>query len=398
MPKWARTLVLIAPLVLLAAAAIYAYRNRGPRETPGQLHGNGTVEATEADVSAKVSGKIVSLLVEEGEWTRQGQLVAVLDSRDLEARVEQASAALHAAEAQLAELKAGTRAEDIRAARARYQAAVQTGEQAKAQHDLVQAGPREEDIQQLRAALAQAELAKSLAEADLARVQGLFQQGAVAQQQVDHAVTSRDTAAAQVESARQRLLEAERGSRLEEKQAAAAALRQAEAQVKASKAALDLALAGPRPQTIVAAEAAVAQAEAQLKAAEIQLGYARVSAPFDGVVTVKSAELGELVMAGAPIVRLADLDNVWLRVYVPETELGRVKLGQSAEIASDTYPGRRYHGRVTEISQEAEFTPKNVQTREERVKLVFGVKIAVENSNHELKPGMPADAVIQATG
>ena len=133
-----------------------------------------------------------------------------------------------------------------------------------------------------------------------------------------------------------------------------------------------------------------------MKAAEIQLGYTRVAAPFDGTATVKSAELGELVMPGTPIVRLAALDSVWLRVYVPEPELGRVKFGQAAEVTSDTYPGKRYPGRVTEISQEAEFTPKNVQTREERVKLVFGVKIEVDNPNHELKPGMPADAVIHA--
>jgi multidrug resistance efflux pump len=391
-----RVVILIAVVAVLIAAAIYGYRSRRDRKSPNELLGNGTVEATEVDVSAKVSGKITSLLVDEGDRVRQGQLIAVLDSQDLEALVEQTRGMLEAAKAQLAELHAGTRAEDIRAARARYQVALHARQQAGAQYDLVHAGPREEDIEQLRAGVQQAQAALSLAEADLARVQSLFAQGAVAKQQVDQVRTNRDTAAAQLESARQRLLEAERGSRPEEKRAAAAALQQAEAQVKAGEAALDLALAGPRQQTIAAAEAAVAQAEAQVKAAEIQLGYTRVAAPFDGTVTVKSAELGELVMPGTPIVLLRPLGQVWLRVYVPEPELGRVKLGQSAEVTSDTYPGNRYPGRVTQISQEAEFTPKNVQTREERVKLVFGVKIAVDNPNHELKPGMPADAVIHA--
>jgi HlyD family secretion protein len=105
-------------------------------------------------------------------------------------------------------------------------------------------------------------------------------------------------------------------------------------------------------------------------------------------------EPGELVTPGAPIVRLAALDSVWLKVYIPEPEMGRVKLGQSAQVTSDSYPDKQYAGRVIEISQEAEFTPKNVQTKEERVKQVFWVKIGVDNPDRELKPGMPADAEI----
>ena len=131
--------------------------------------------------------------------------------------------------------------------------------------------------------------------------------------------------------------------------------------------------------------------------ARTQLGYSVITAPLDGAVTLRNLEPGEYVTPGTPILRLAALDRVWLRVYVAETDLGRVKLGQRAAVSCDTYPGKTYAGRVTEIAQQAEFTPKNVQTKQERQKLVFGVRIDVENPQHELKPGMPADASIDVS-
>ena len=133
-----------------------------------------------------------------------------------------------------------------------------------------------------------------------------------------------------------------------------------------------------------------------LAGAEKRLADAAVRAPMDGVVVLKIREPGETVAPGQPVVRLADLDHMWLEMFVPETELDRVKLGQEAEVRIDANPSKAYAGRVTEIAQEAEFTPKTVQTKEQRTKLVFGVKIEVENPEHELKPGMPADARIRA--
>ena len=127
----------------------------------------------------------------------------------------------------------------------------------------------------------------------------------------------------------------------------------------------------------------------------IRLSYTVLKAPFNGIVLVRQAELGEVISPGTPIVTLADLAHIWLRVYLPETDLGRVRWGQDADIRTDTYPGKVYHGRVSVISSEAEFTPKSVQTEQERVTLVYRVKIDVENPNYELKPGMPADAYIK---
>ncbi|MHB9110897.1 MAG: HlyD family secretion protein, partial [Armatimonadota bacterium] len=150
---------------------------------------------------------------------------------------------------------------------------------------------------------------------------------------------------------------------------------------------------GPRTQTVDAARARVEQARGALNTAQSSKGQTKIFAPADGRVTVRNAEPGELVTPGMPIVRVAQLQNVWLRVYVPEPQIGKLRLGQQADVTTDS-SARKYSGRVTDIAEEPEFTPKNVQTKDERMKLVFGVKIAVENPDGSLKPGMPADAVI----
>ncbi len=385
-------------LLLLAAAALGAVLLRSLRSRaaapPGELFGNGVVEATEVDVSARVPGRVVELPLDEGDAVTKGALVARLESEELAAQVEQARGALKAAQAALAELEAGTRREELRAAEARYRAAIQAREQAQARLDLLLAGARKETIARLRAQARQAKDALELAQSDLNRMEALFKEGAVAAQQVDHARTARDTARARLRAARESLAEAEAGARPEEIEAARAALRQARSAERAAKAAWDLARAGARPETLAAARARVDQAQGALRAAEARVSYTDVYAPLDGVVTVRPAELGEVVSPGEPIVRIAALDSVWVRVYIPELDIGRVKLGQRAEVTCDSFPGRRFRGRVVEIAQEAEYTPKNVQTKQERVKLVFGVKIDVENPDRELKPGMPVDAVI----
>ena len=433
-------------VVVLVGLIVWHYlggREQGPGDT---IAGNGVIEATEVDVSAKVAGKVKFLLVHEGDKVRRGQLLSALDSEELQGQVEQAKGNLDAAGAALGELLAGTRPEDIRRARAQYDAAARLSQQAQARLDLVRAGPRKEQIQQLqaayeqararlslvregprkeqirqlRAALGQADATLSEAQTELKRVQDLESQGAVSRQQLDQARTRRDVAQAQVDAARQRLSEAETGARpqeireaeeivkaaqqrLAEAQAgarpqelreAAAAAGQARSQVQAARAALDLALAGPRIETIASARARVQQAQGAAKTAQASLAQTRTWCPANARVTLRNVEPGELVTPGLPIVRLALLDSVWMRVYVPEREVGLVKLGQRAEVTTDTYPDRKYPGRVIEIAEQAEFTPKNVQTKEERVKLVFGVKVEVENPNQELKPGMPADAVI----
>lgn len=151
---------------------------------------------------------------------------------------------------------------------------------------------------------------------------------------------------------------------------------------------------GTRTEELAVDRADVRQAKANLEMSRIRLSYTVLRAPFDGIVLVRQAELGEVVSPGTPIVTLADLDHIWLRVYLPETDLGKVHWGQAVNVQTDTYSGKQYTGRVSVIASDAEFTPKSVQTEKERVTLVYRIKIDVENPNHELKPGMPADAYI----
>ncbi len=140
----------------------------------------------------------------------------------------------------------------------------------------------------------------------------------------------------------------------------------------------------------------VRNAEETLKLAQIVLNYTSLLAPFDGVITVRQAELGEIMVPGTPVVTLADLDHIWLRAYINETDIGKIRLDQDAIVKTDTYPGKSYKGRVSFISSNAEFTPKSVETHAERVTLVYRIKIDIDNPTHELVPGMPADAALAA--
>ena len=171
----------------------------------------------------------------------------------------------------------------------------------------------------------------------------------------------------------------------------------AETAMKQSRAALarDQSLVDVARQNIATAAANIKNAVETLRLAKITLGYTTLRAPFSGVILVRQTELGEVMQPGTPVVTLADLDHIWLRAYVSETDLGKVRWNQPVTVTTDTYPGKKYLGRISFISSSAEFTPKSVETHEERVTLVYRIKIDVDNPNHELKPGMPADGLIQ---
>lgn len=223
------------------------------------------------------------------------------------------------------------------------------------------AGSRAQDIEAAKQvaleALADLEQKKS----DYARYQALFEKDEIPAQTRDQAATNVTRSQAVYAQAEQNL------QKLEE---------------------------GTRPEELAVQRANVKYSDQNLRMARIRLSYTTLTAPFDGVILVRQAELGEVVVPGTPIITLADLDHLWVRVYVPETDLGKVHWDQAVDVRTDTYPDKVYRGRISFISSEAEFTPKSVQTEKERVTLVYRVKVDVENPNHELKPGMPADAYI----
>lgn len=233
---------------------------------------------------------------------------------------------------------------------------------AKAQLALLRSGARREDIQQSEAALKQAESALAVAGDDARRMRELLKTGSVTPKQGEDA------------EARLTVAEAQRAAA-------------AEGVNKVRRLA--------RPEEVQAAEARLAQAVAAADLLKKTIADCTITAPVGGIVTHKAVEAGELVTSGATVLTVADLDSVHLMVYITERELGRVRLGDAAEVRIDAFPDRAFAGKVTYISPEAEFTPKNVQTKEDRVKLVFGVKVEIENREGLLKPGLPADAVLR---
>ncbi len=223
----------------------------------------------------------------------------------------------------------------------------------------LRSGFREEEVAQGRAGLRASEAQVADAERDLARARLLHDGGAVSEEALEKSELKLSLARIQAD---------ERGE------------------------AVRLLESGPRPERVEAQAAQVAAAEAGIRVVDAALSFAAITAPFDGVVTVKHREPGETAPPGAPVLTLMNPDDRWVRIYVPEDRIGRVSLGQAATITSDSYPDRSHEGRVTFIASEAEFTPKNVQTPEERVKLVYAVKVqVVGDGGYELKPGMPAD-------
>jgi HlyD family secretion protein len=223
----------------------------------------------------------------------------------------------------------------------------------------------------------------------------------MAERQLDSAKQKLDAANATVADDKadlaQRQLDYDRNQKLFEQTVISADTRdRTDTILKQSRAALnrDIAMSRSAARDVEVAGATIESAAENLKLAQIDLGYTVLDAPFSGVILTRQAELGEVMQPGTPVVTMADLDHVWLRGYIDETDLGRVHWGQPAIVTTDTYPGKQYRGHVTFIASDAEFTPKSVETHKERVTLVYRIKIDVENPNHELKPGMPADATI----
>jgi HlyD family secretion protein len=227
--------------------------------------------------------------------------------------------------------------------------------------DLTLAGTREQEKKAAEQSVLDAQADLEQKKQDLSRTEMLLAKDEIAAQDRDHAATALKRAEAVYRAARERYSEAMEGSRKEE---------------------------------IAVANANLHAAGASLGLSRVNLDYTVLRAPSTGVITVRQAELGEVVSPGTPVVTLADLDHIWLRAYVAETDLVRIRWGQQVDVTTDTYPNKHYPGRISFISSTAEFTPKSVQTFKERVTLVYRIKIEIDNASRELKPGMPADARI----
>lgn len=374
--------ILMLLMILLAGGGTAYWHYGRPRsESNGQIRVSGNIETIEVQMAFKIPGRVVERPVDEGYKLEKDTLVAKLDTSDLECNVALRRAEVQAARAALDALEVGSRPEEKEASKAALDKAVHT------LADL-EAGSRPQEIIAAEAAVDAATAEKNRLEADLKRNAALFARNTISQEAFDTVKAATDVAIQKHRQAVEQLNLVKEGPRKEQIEQARSALAEA-------KARNELVMIGPRKEDIEQGRARLAQAKAALDLAETQLGYADILTPLRGVVLSKNIEPGEYVSPGTPVVTVGDMDNVWLRAYIEESDLGRVKVGQHAWITTDTYPGKKYEGRVSFISDEAEFTPKNVQTQKERVKLVYRIKIDIKNPNMELKPGMPADAVIE---
>jgi len=409
---------LVIPLLLVAAVAAWGGMSyvRSARRADGGVAASGTIEANQTSAASKIPGRIERIHVREGDVVRAGAPLVTIEGRELLAQIDQARAAVDAARARVAQAQAALilQQRQVEAQIAQADAALQgarTRAEQAAETRALTASQASLRIAQAEAAFAAASHNARVARAtldraaeDLRRMEELYRDGAVSAQQLDAARAAATTArfshaaAEDLRAQAEAALGAARDNlgqvRVREQEVAAA-----RAQVAQAEANLRLARAGEemiaqRRADLAAARAQVAQAEANLRYLVTQRENLVITSPLEGIVLSKHANEGEVIAAGAPILTVADVNEVWIRLYIPVPRLGAVRIGQRAEVTSDALPGRTFAGTVTEIGQQAEFTPRNVQTREERVKLVFAVKVTLPNPDRLLKPGMPADAVI----
>jgi HlyD family secretion protein len=379
----------------LAAAALLPacgwWRSRAPENL--RLYGN--IELTQVDMAFKISGKLSELAVGEGDPVRQSMVLARLETTQLESQRDRDRAALAAAESLVPQLQTSIE-------RQRAVLAAETGlrraqlAQAEALLRDLLAGARTQEIQQAKALVEEARSQHQQARQDWDRAQVLYKNDDISTAQFDQYRARADAASAALRQAEERLALVVEGPRKEQIEGARAQVEQARASLQLTEASrLELKRLEQELQT---RRAQVEQARAQVAVVEAQLADAVATAPVSGVVLVKSAEAGEVLASGTTFLTIGELDRPWLRAYIGETDLGRVKLGAKVKVTTDSYPGKVYWGKLTFISSEAEFTPKQIQTPEERIKLVYRVKIEVENPGQELKLNMPAEAEIVLNG
>jgi multidrug resistance efflux pump len=448
-------LVIAALIVLIGTGAgIYFYVNPAAWQTTlteldlteptaEGLTASGFIEAEEVDIGPQIGGRVEALYIQEGDDVEAGRLLARIDGSLLEAQIASARAGVEIARAQLAQVRAGARPQQVDQAEAGLAQAVAAREGAyRAWQDAqaVRDNPQELDVQIARARAAVASAGAQLAEAtarkdaaviayenywdarddfedateelreqvkDLPKPQRPSIPDEIPAQLDFHMIPYQhwkawvgvNTAKAQLQGARVslgNLLEIRDNPQDLEAQvdAAEAAYRRARALADQAEARLAALRSGATEEEVAAAEAQVEQAQAALEGLLTEREKLTISAPVGGLVLKKTIHEGELAAPGATIITLGDLDEVTLTVYVPQDQLGRVNVGQGVKVEVDSFRGQVFHGTVVAIADEAEFTPRNVQTEEDRVNMVFAVDVSIPNPEHKLKPGVPADATI----
>jgi HlyD family secretion protein len=385
-----KKILLVVVLAGVAVAGVMIYRSQNPPQSD-RILASGNIELTQINIAFKTAGRLIELNVAEGHAVKKGMVVARLDKDQLIQQREAQIASLRTSEAQLAEARTSldmqrqTLDADLDVRQSQVQSADSRLKDLKN-------GARPQELDQAKAAVESAEAESERATKDWTRAQTLYKDDDISTSQYDQFRTRFQSSGATLKQAKQALDLLSAGARTE-------VVHEADAQLSGAKASLKLGEANrlslnKLQQEITAREADIDRSKAQIALLDAQIADTVAASPIDGVVLVKSADVGEVLAPGTSVVEVGDIDHPWLRAYVGEKDLGRVKLGGKVKVTTDSYPGKVYDGRISFISSEAEFTPKEIQTTEERVKLVFRIKIDIDNRNHELKSNMPADAEI----
>jgi HlyD family secretion protein len=385
-----RIILILIVLAAAGVAAVYVFRGMGSNQT-GRIVVSGNIELTEVNIAFKTAGRLIERTVDEGDGVKKAQVIARLDRDQLMAQRQREVAGLESARTQLAQSETSlawekaTLAADIEQRRAD----LASNEARLAE---LKNGARPQEKLDARAAVEAAQSELDRAKKDWDRAQTLYKNDDISTAQFDQYRNRWESAQAAVKSATEREALVLAGPRAE-------VINAQQGQVERARAAVKIAEANSlemkrREQDLGTRRAEIARSTASVALIDSQLADTIASSPVDGVVLVKAADVGEVLAPGTTVVTVGDIDHPWLRGYVNETDLGRIKLGAKAKVTTDSYPGKVYQGRVTFISSEAEFTPKQIQTEQERVKLVYRIKIEMDNPRRELKSNMPADAEI----
>jgi HlyD family secretion protein len=385
-----KRILIILAVVAVAVAGVYAYR--GANKPPeNRIVVSGNIELTEVNIAFKTAGRLIERTVDEGDSVKKGQVIARLDRDQLVAQRDREVAGLESAESQLAQAKTALEWEkDTLAADIEQRAGDLASNEARLAELKNGARPQEKLDAQAAVDSAQSEVERSKKDWDRAQV--LHRDDDISTAQFDQYRNRWETAVAALNSARERQALVLAGPRAE-------VINAQQAMVERMRGALKMAQANAlemkrREQELNTRAAEIARSRASIALIDSQLADTIATSPVDGVVLVKSADPGEILSTGTTVVTIGDIEHPWLRGYVDETDLGKVKLGSLVHVTTDSYKNKSYTGRVSFISSEAEFTPKQIQTQQERVKLVYRIKIDLDNSSRELKSNMPADGEI----
>ncbi|MEK6302468.1 MAG: efflux RND transporter periplasmic adaptor subunit [Acidobacteriota bacterium] len=369
-------LIVVAALIGVAAA----WKFLSGRAESNKLVLSGTIEADEIHVGSKVSGRIAEVLVTEGQEVKEGQPLIRFERYDLDARRADAVAAIAQAQANYQKTLSWFRPEELAAAKAQAEAAWMS-------YEMARNGPRKQEIDTARADLNAADADYQVGRATLARIERLALDGVVSKQDYDNAKAAADRASAAREAARQKLDLLLAGTRPEE-------IARAERQFKQAAANREMVENGGRKEDIAAAKAQVDRARSALEQIETQLAELEVKAPADAVIEVFQLRPGDLISPNSPVATLLEPDRLYVRVYVPEPDLIRVRLEDEVPVHVDGAGGESFKGKIEHIASRGEFTPRNIQTRSEREHQVFAVRVRLDNSSRKLRGGMAADVSI----